>query len=812
MAGNRMWKALFLAIMAAATAAAACAAGLDVWVEDALVKVLPEAEPPRQPAPLLDLTGPRGGLTIGQVVVRSAQELPAVSLDLSMDRIRAMAQFVGYVPVQGRPFMTPAEELVVDTSEQTREIPDPLLPDTEIALAPGRAQAVWVRLYPGVDAEPGLYEGTLTIRAGGDKTDVPVKFTLVNAVVPQERSYRHFNYFIPQDRIATNLFSSAFGGNGWTSDDWEFLTDIVRSRVAHRHSVFEFDFWRGVKIYIDYEDDTYKTDFSWMDKFIAAVLREDSGACFEAIGFGQFYYAVPREIPPGWDPYKNSNDPRAVEIALSTPLTIYEHYRYDGQSPVESKIMTTIDLPAAVMSPKVTAVLDGVFRDLEDYLQKKGLAGRFYMSIKDEVMPHMAASYREIAAFIKERAPSVKITDAVRTKEVAGAIDAWRPFVQHFEIDPGFYYARQAAGDELLSYYCVAPAGYAVNRFFVTPLLKTRLAHWITFKYGITGFLHWAYIWDYMPPNVEKPIRAMDGGDWFLVWRGPGNRPLDSIRSEADLNGIEDYELLFALKRRAPHLAQALADYAVKDSLHFTRNIREFRAAHAALLQLAGMSDAELKEHGEDVIKGLPPIEPMRPLQAAKSTANDAAPWKLVFEDSFEDSGALWENWEMGGKKPPANPEQYWRVEDGWLTLPQGVENSPLLFLKRPFPGAVRVEYDCRSKAPKQCDLSIALALKEPESSVVDGYFFGFGSEMNAFSKFMRAGVELEWRKPVISENKTHRVAVERDGNTVRHFVDNEKILEYLDLEPLQGEDCARIAFYVYTHGQFDNVKVYSRE
>ena len=99
------------------------------------------------------------------------------------------------------------------------------------------------------------------------------------------------------------------------------------------------------------------------------------------------------------------------------------------------------------------------------------------------------------------------------------------------------------------------PQDEYANRFIEQPLIKTRLLHWINFRFGATGYLHWG--WDFWSDNcleetagiIPEAGNIMPGGDAFITYPGNG-KILSSIRLEAMRDGIVDYELLKMLEQR----------------------------------------------------------------------------------------------------------------------------------------------------------------------------------------------------------------------------------------------------------------------
>jgi hypothetical protein len=104
-------------------------------------------------------------------------------------------------------------------------------------------------------------------------------------------------------------------------------------------------------------------------------------------------------------------------------------------------------------------------------------------------------------------------------------------------------------------YFCCGPTGKYLNRFMDTPLPKIRMAGWTFYRLRAKGFLHWGFnYWN----DLQKPERPVDpfhdpsaagspyipAGDPFVIYPGPDDRPLDSIRWEVFAESLQDYALL----------------------------------------------------------------------------------------------------------------------------------------------------------------------------------------------------------------------------------------------------------------------------
>jgi hypothetical protein len=86
------------------------------------------------------------------------------------------------------------------------------------------------------------------------------------------------------------------------------------------------------------------------------------------------------------------------------------------------------------------------------------------------------------------------------------------------------------------------------------PLIESRVMHWLNYRYGLKGYLHWGYnAWTDDPVNDPGEHR----GDGWHVYPTKGGL-LDSLRWEQMRNGIQDYECLWLLEDRLSQIRQTL--------------------------------------------------------------------------------------------------------------------------------------------------------------------------------------------------------------------------------------------------------------
>ena len=181
----------------------------------------------------------------------------------------------------------------------------------------------------------------------------------------------------------------------------------------------------------------------------------------------------------------------------------------------------------------------------------------------------------------------------------------------------------------------------------------------------------------------------------------------------------------------------------------------------------------------------------------AKKAHEAHAEWTLQFSDDFE-TAELGKNWEILGGT--------WEIKDGWLYAPDSGTAESEIMISDKFPGSQRLEFDAKSDKPG--DLSSIICASYGHW---DGYLVGFGSDDNTHSKLLVELTKVKQWNSVVTPGKVHHQIVERDGDTIKHTVDGETVMTYKHDNPLKGENYQKIGFYIWTSGQIDNVKVYTK-
>jgi len=88
------------------------------------------------------------------------------------------------------------------------------------------------------------------------------------------------------------------------------------------------------------------------------------------------------------------------------------------------------------------------------------------------------------------------------------------------------------------------------------PLIESRILHWLNYRFGLKGYLHWGFNrWTDDP--FEAPGRHRGDG-WHVYPKKDGL--MNSLRWEQMRNGIQDYEYLWMLEDKIAKMKAGLGE------------------------------------------------------------------------------------------------------------------------------------------------------------------------------------------------------------------------------------------------------------
>jgi hypothetical protein len=521
------------------------------WPADSLVKVFSDART-ESVADVIAADACRNEFTSAQLAVRASQRLSDLRVSVSPLKhaetgatgVEVSARFVGQVPVKSNTPDTPAGELICKAPCLA---PDPLLPDETIAVDAGETQPVWLTIFVPPDAPAGQWRGTATVSADGARAEVPVALTVHPVTLPDERKLWVTNW------MNLHNFASHYGTELYSDRFWQVIEAYAGNMGAHRQNVV---LCPNDLIHIHQEPDGRLTfGYADYDRWLGIF---DRAGCAKLIEGGHLG--------------------RRGEGKWETPWFEWRGFKVRRRDGAEVQL-----------DPEM--VVRELVKSLVGHVKDRGWWERFVLHVVDEPAPHTEEDYRKKVKLVREWAPGVRLVEAMSLMDARELLDVWVPQLSHFhEHEENYLRMRDEAGIELWFYTCMFPTGLYPNRFLDFSLLKTRILHWINWRYRLPGYLHWGLnFWTSDPFNDDRSREDLPPGDCWIVYPGKEG-PVDSIRWEQMREGIQDYELLRLLDERAREKGRlsARADDIcaglVPDPVSYSRSHQDLRAARQAVI------------------------------------------------------------------------------------------------------------------------------------------------------------------------------------------------------------------------------------
>lgn len=212
-------------------------------------------------------------------------------------------------------------------------------------------------------------------------------------------------------------------------------------------------------------------------------------------------------------------------------------------------------------------------------IDEPDLAGLSKNHIKS-VMDNCNAQYEEAAQAVEKMAgdPTLKaeiatslrnietlLTVGTYYSEYEDVVGTWCPKTQNYDHDT-FRESFMATEGERWWYTC-ADVPYPYSSYLIEAEgYFPRLLDWQAEMYGVTGYLFWdvAYYQNADGTHIEdcyqSPDRCLANGDGFLFYPGKPygmDTPVGSIRLQTARDGIEDKEVLLAIRNGYAELSEA---------------------------------------------------------------------------------------------------------------------------------------------------------------------------------------------------------------------------------------------------------------
>jgi hypothetical protein len=421
-----------------------------------------------------------------------------------------------------------------------------------------RTASLWVTVAVPFDAALGLYRGTLLVRAG--KRAVArreFRIHVLSATVPSQRSLKVTNWFNVGDAAARQFYNAPQFSDAW----WTLIENLGKVMADHRQNMILTPTMNLVTPHLDNGVVSY--DFSNFDRWVETFRRAG------VVGYIEGGHLLGRA--------------GSYDAALTVPAFVIDNGKVVRQ-----------DLPPD--DPRVEPSLTAFLSALNIHLTEKSWKSIYLQHILDE--PHGAEppQYARVAELVHRNLPGVLTMDAIDASEMRDELknncDIWVPQLGRFDSQMELIRDRIQSGHEVWFYTCLFPNKRYLNRLMDYPLLKVRLLHWLNFRYGFAGFLHWGWnFWTPEPVKDTQPVidantQLLPSGDAFIVYPDrAGKSVFSSIRLETMREGIEDYELLMSLRQKNPEMAEQLSQAAIQSLTEYVRDPAAFRVIEKKLLE-----------------------------------------------------------------------------------------------------------------------------------------------------------------------------------------------------------------------------------
>jgi len=505
----------------ASTAGRAEEPAFEFFAVSDLVRIFEDGYNCPVPKDTIEIFGMKSEYISAQCVVKANQTLQQVAVAVSrLKHVESSASlpqpavtwnFIGSIPIEQN---TPKYRKTDLIRSAPARFPDYLAEDKEAALEKGKYKAVYLTVKIPPDAAAGEYKGMVTVEAERENKSLPLLVTVHPLTLPEER------HLMVTEWYSTGRFKTL---HGIEPSDTERFYDMLRiyaeNMAEHRQNVF--------RVSIDLiaseqdADGKLKFDFSRFDTW-AEVFWNTGRMNLLETGF------VARFGQGGW----------------SSREVLLRDFRVRRESANE-----TVTVPGEEFLPQFLPAF-------EKHLREKGWLQKTVFHIADEPSNHNVMSWREASEFVRRHAPALRRIDAIETTHCFDRLEIWVPKLDHLAAWHNVYEKAQQQGYELWFYTVgIFQKGSHPNKTVDVPLTESRILHWLNYRFGLKGYLHWGFNhWTDDP--FEAPGKHRGDG-WHVYPKKDGL--INSLRWEQMRNGIQDYEYLWMLEYKIQKIRDTLS-------------------------------------------------------------------------------------------------------------------------------------------------------------------------------------------------------------------------------------------------------------
>ena len=371
-------------------------------------------------------------------------------------------------------------------------------------------RSVWVSCQVPADAVPGIYSGTLNIKAGKRSVaKLPLQIEVLSHTLPAPKDWE-FHLDLWQ-----NPFTEARYYNTplWSEAHFEAMRPSIEMLAAAGQKVITTtlnkDPWNH-QCYDAYED------------MIRWTLRKDGSWSYDYTNFDRW---VEMMLTTGIN--------KMINCYSMVPWNCELHYMDEAKGEM-------VTVKAEPGKPIFNDMWSPFLKDFKQHLQQKG-----WLSITNIAMDERSPEQMDAAAkLLQECAPELGFALAdnhnsykryTMMNDVCAALR--RQLVDHEDI-----VMRRAKNQNTTFYVCCGP--YFPNTFTWSQPYEAEMLGWLNVTYDYDGMLRWAYNSWPSDPQMDSRFGSWPAGDTYLTY--PQCR--SSLRFERLIDGIESAEKVRRLR------------------------------------------------------------------------------------------------------------------------------------------------------------------------------------------------------------------------------------------------------------------------
>ncbi len=413
------------------------------------------------------------------------------------------------------------------------EYPDALVPFSnakdanENVVLPNKNSGVYVEFYVPENQASGVYTGSFTVTLGEETVQVPVTLDVYNYTISSKTTAR------------------SFMGIGWSFYYGELDTtqEMFEKYIDY---LLEYRLTAGDLLYENTHSDEDVAKFAELAAKYAAdenytTIRLPKRTV-SVSGVTQLYGGEYIDIVGTYD----------QDLFEKYVLALAKKSAETGVNILDKCIFYMLDEPQLYGISTMARV---IYDSNNFVIQKQKLADTV---LNDTSLLEDKITRQEIATAI------LGIDNLITTPfedEYADCAIDYCPTVDWYD---GEGQREQYEGSDRWWYCCTAPHNPYPTYHLDDSLLGTRILYWMASEYNVTGNLNWAanaygtagYLEDYFATAARSHGQ---NGEGFIMY--PGQKygidgPIGSLRLQAYRDGVEDYEVLEAIKNKFKDLSQ----------------------------------------------------------------------------------------------------------------------------------------------------------------------------------------------------------------------------------------------------------------